>query len=43
MTVFFALAGFAVVPRIFGDVMRPAVSYVSPLTFSWKGGGFGLF
>ena len=43
MTVFFALADFTVVPRIFGDTMRPAVSYVFAINFSLEGCGFDLF
>jgi len=42
-TFFSALAGFAVVPRIFGDAMRPAVSYVFSIYFSLEGWWFKSF
>jgi len=43
MTFFFALAGFFVVPRVFGDAMRPAVSYVFSIYFSLEGWWFKPF
>ena len=43
MTFFLACARFAVVAAIFGDTMRPAVSYVFAINFSLEGCGFDLF